>query len=117
MAAAHYKLDNLVAILDHNGLQIDGTNEEVMNSDPLADKWRAFGWNVIEADGHNVDQLLDSFEQAKNYKGKPTIIIAKTVKGKGVSYMENQAGWHGVTPNTEQADCALMELRGGNPNA
>jgi transketolase len=114
MAAAHYKLDNLVAILDYNGLQIDGTNEEVMNSAPLADKWRAFGWNVLEVDGHDIEELLNSLELAKNFQGKPTIIVAKTTKGKGVSFMENQAGWHGSAPSPEQAELALAELKGGN---
>jgi transketolase len=114
MAAAHYKLDNLVAVLDYNGLQIDGTNEEVMNSAPLADKWRAFGWNVLEVDGHDVEELLNSLELAKNFQGKPTIIVAKTTKGKGVSFMENQAGWHGSAPSPEQAELALAELKGGN---
>lgn len=116
MAAAHYQLDNLVAILDFNGLQIDGSNEEVMSSAPLPDKWRAFGWNVLEIDGHNVEELLHSFEQAKNLKGKPTILIAKTVKGKGVSFMENQVGWHGNAPSPEQAELALKELKGEQTN-
>jgi len=111
MAAAHYRLDNLVAILDYNGLQIDGKNEEVMNVAPVAAKWQAFGWNVIEVDGHDVEQLLRAFELAANHKGRPTIIIAKTIKGKGVSFMENQVGWHGSAPNAEQAEAALKELR------
>jgi len=111
MAAAHYRLDNLVAILDYNGLQIDGKNEEVMTVAPVAAKWKAFGWNVIEVDGHDVEQLLQAFEQAANHKGQPTIIIAKTIKGKGVSFMENQVGWHGSAPNAEQAEAALKELR------
>lgn len=113
MAAAHYKLDNLTAILDYNGLQIDGTNEEVMNSAPLADKWRAFGWNVLHTDGHDLAGLQSALEKAIDYKEKPTIIIAKTIKGKGVSFMENQVGWHGNAPNPEQAAIALAELRGG----
>lgn len=116
MAAAHYQLDNLVAILDNNGLQIDGKNEEVMNSAPLPDKWRAFGWNVLEVDGHNLEELIDSFQLAKNFRGKPTMIIAKTVKGKGVSFMENQAGWHGAAPSPEQGEAALAELKGGMIN-
>lgn len=111
MAAAHYRLDNLVAILDYNGLQIDGKNEEVMTIAPVAAKWQAFGWNVIEVDGHNVEQLLQAFEAAANHQGRPTIIIAKTIKGKGVSFMENQVGWHGSAPNAEQAEAALKELR------
>lgn len=113
MAAAHYKLDNLLAILDYNGLQIDGTNEEVMNSSPLDDKWKAFGWNVLEVDGHDPEEIREALELAKNLRGKPTIIIAKTIKGKGVSFMEGQAGWHGAAPSPEQAEQALAELKGG----
>ncbi|NLL53067.1 MAG: transketolase [Peptococcaceae bacterium] len=116
MAAAHYKLDNLLVILDYNGLQIDGPVQEVMNSEPLADKWRAFGWNVMEVDGHDIDELTASLQAARNTTGKPTIIIAKTVKGKGVSFMENQVGWHGNAPSKEQAEAALAELKGGNNN-
>jgi len=116
MAAAHYQLDNLLVILDYNGLQIDGANSEVMNSDPLPDKWRAFGWNVLEADGHNIEELAAALDTARNFRGKPTIIIARTVKGKGVSFMENQAGWHGNAPNPEQAKIALEELKGGKTN-
>lgn len=111
MAAAHYKLDNLVAILDFNGLQIDGTTDSVMCSSPLSEKWRAFSWHVIEVDGHDIDALLAAFAEAKQVKGKPSIIIAKTVKGKGVSFMENQAGWHGNAPSVEQGEEALKELR------
>lgn len=111
MAAAHYKLDNVTAILDLNGLQIDGATESVMSSAPLADKWRAFCWHVIEADGHDVDALLAAYAEAKQVKGKPTIILAKTIKGKGVSFMEDQAGWHGNAPSVEQGEQALKELR------
>ncbi|MDR3539942.1 MAG: transketolase [Desulfosporosinus sp.] len=111
MAAAHYKLDNVTAVLDLNGLQIDGTTDSVMCSTPLAAKWRAFCWNVIEVDGHDVDALLAAFAEAKQCKEKPSIIIAKTVKGKGVSFMENQAGWHGNAPSVEQGEQALKELR------
>lgn len=111
MAAAHYKLDNLTAILDLNGLQIDGTTDSVMCSTPLAAKWRAFCWHVIEIDGHDVDALLAAYAEAKQVKGRPTIILAKTVKGKGVSFMENQAGWHGSAPSVEQGEQALKELR------
>lgn len=111
MAAAHYKLDNVTAILDFNGLQIDGATDSVMCSAPLAEKWRAFCWHVIEVDGHDVDALLAAYAEAKQVKGKPTIIIAKTVKGKGVSFMENQAGWHGNAPSVEQGEQALKELR------
>ena len=110
MAAAHYKLDNLTAFLDYNGLQIDGPVEEVMSLGPVADKWRAFGWHVIEIDGHNFQQILDAVAEAKETKGKPTMIIARTVKGKGVSFMENQVDWHGTAPKAEQASKALEEL-------
>ncbi|WP_052090867.1 transketolase [Desulfosporosinus sp. HMP52] len=111
MAAAHYKLDNLTAILDYNGLQIDGKTDSVMCSAPLVQKWQAFCWHVIEVDGHDIDALLAAFTEAKQVKGKPTMIIAKTVKGKGVSFMEDQAGWHGNAPSLEQAEQALKELR------
>lgn len=111
MAAAHYKLDNVTAILDFNGLQIDGTTESVMSSSPLPEKWRAFGWHVIEVDGHDIEGLLAAFAEAKGTKGKPTILIARTVKGKGVSFMENQVGWHGNAPSAEQGEQALNELR------
>ena len=111
MAAAHYKLDNVTAVLDFNGLQIDGATDSVMCSAPLTEKWRAFCWHVIEVDGHDVDALLAAFAEARQVKGKPSIIIAKTVKGKGVSFMENQAGWHGNAPSVEQGEQALKELR------
>ncbi len=111
MSAAHFKLDNLCAIVDKNRLQIDGWVEEVMNIDPLAEKYRAFGWHVIEIDGHNMQQIVNAFEEAKTVKGKPSVIIANTVKGKGVSFMEDQAGWHGVATKTrEQLDQALSDL-------
>jgi len=111
MAAAHYKLDNLIAILDYNGLQIDGKTDSVMSSAPLAQKWQAFCWHVIEVDGHDIDALLEAFAEAKTVKGRPTMIIAKTVKGKGISFMEDQAGWHGNAPSVEQGEQALKELR------
>jgi transketolase len=110
MAAAHYKLDNLCAIMDMNGLQIDGDVTKVMNPYPLDEKFKAFGWNILYVDGHDYDQLHHAYAQARECKGKPTMIIAKTVKGKGVSFMENQAGWHGVAPTPEQAEAALKEL-------
>lgn len=110
MAAAHYKLDNLCAILDMNGLQIDGDVTKVMNPFPLDEKFAAFGWHIIHVDGHNFDELQAAYAEARTIKGKPTMIIAKTVKGKGVSFMENQAGWHGVAPTPEQAEAALKEL-------
>ncbi|MCX8174801.1 MAG: transketolase [Candidatus Micrarchaeota archaeon] len=110
MEAAHYKLDNLVGIVDKNNLQIDGPVSEVMNIEPIAEKYRAFGWHVIECDGHDVEALLSAFEQAGRTKGKPTAIICRTVKGKGVSFMENLAGWHGKAPNKEELGKALAEL-------
>lgn len=112
MSAAHYGLDNLVGILDWNGLQIDGKNEDVMTVTPVDEKFRAFGWNVIVIDGHDFDQIFNAFDQARAYKGKPTMIIAKTIKGKGVSFMENEAGWHGKAPNAEQIEQAVKELGG-----
>lgn len=110
MAAAHYKLDNLTAFVDYNGLQIDGKITDVMNPEPVADKFRAFGWNVIAIDAHNYDEIEKAISEAKAFKGKPTMIVAHSVKGKGVSYMENQASWHGSAPKKEQADQALAEL-------
>ncbi|AYD39380.1 transketolase [Clostridium fermenticellae] len=112
MAAAQYKLDNLTAFVDHNGLQIDGPCEEVMSAEPITDKFKAFRWNVIEIDGHDFNQIIDAIEQAKKTKGKPTVIVCKTVKGKGVSFMENQVEWHGSAPNQEQCDIALKEIGG-----
>jgi len=111
MAAAHFKVDNLVAIVDNNGQQIDGWNRDVMNLDPFSKKWQAFGWHVIEVDGHNLVQLIEAFDQAKLIKGKPTIIIAHTIKGKGVSFMENNPDFHGKAPNTAEVELALKELQ------
>lgn len=110
MSAAHYKLDNFVAIVDHNGLQIDGRNDDVMTVNPIGAKFEGFGWNVIEIDGHDMEQIVDAFAKARQCKGRPTAIIAETVKGKGVSFMEDQAGWHGKAPNDEQTEQALEEL-------
>ena len=110
MFAAHYKLDNLTAFLDFNGLQIDGDIREVMNSTPIDKKFEAFNWNVITIDGHDYDQIRNAIDEAQTVKGKPTIIIANCVKGKGVSFMENQAGWHGAAPNKEQYEQAIAEL-------
>jgi transketolase len=110
MAAAHFKVDNLTAILDNNGLQIDGWNKDVMNLEPIHDKWKAFGWNVIEINGHDIPQILKAFKEAQSVKGKPSIILAHTIKGKGVSFMENQAGFHGKAPTAEQVEKALKEL-------
>lgn len=111
MTASKYKLDNLCAILDYNNLQIDGTIEEVKGLDNIEGKWKSFGFNTIVVDGHNIAQLIDAFETTKITKGKPSIIIAKTVKGKGVSFMENRAEWHGKAPNEEEYNLALSELK------
>ena len=111
MFAAHYKLDNFCVILDLNGLQIDGPITEVMNPTPHDDKFRAFGFHVIVVDGHDFDALEAAFAEAESVKGKPTAIIAKTVKGKGVSFMENEVNWHGSAPNDEQCAEALAELK------
>ena len=111
MTASKYKLDNLCAILDYNNLQIDGTIEEVKGLDNIEGKWKSFGFNTIVVDGHNIAQLIDAFETAKNIKEKPSIIIAKTIKGKGVSFMENKAEWHGKAPNEEEYKLALNELQ------
>jgi len=110
MSAAHFKLDNLCAIVDRNRLQIDGWTKDVMNIEPIADKYRSFGWHVIEIDGHDIAQIINAFDEARTIKGKPTVIIADTVKGKGVSFMEDQAGWHGVAPKKEQFEQAIKEL-------
>ena len=110
MAAAHFKVDNLVAIVDNNGLQIDGWNRDVMNLDPFSRKWQAFGWHVIEVDGHDLSQLISALEQAKLVKDQPTVIIAHTIKGKGVSFMENVCDFHGKAPNAEEVEIALKEL-------
>jgi transketolase len=114
MSAAHYKLDNLVAFLDYNGLQIDGEVEKVMNIGPIMDKFKSFGWNVIEIDGHDFDQIFAALDMAKETVGKPTMIIAKTVKGKGVSFMENNASWHGTAPTDSDLEKALAELGGAD---
>ncbi len=110
MFAAHYKLDNLTAFVDNNGLQIDGNIADVMNSNPIDKKFEAFNWNVITIDAHDYDAILDAVNMAKNTKGKPTVVIAKSVKGKGVSFMEGQASWHGAAPKKEQFEQAIAEL-------
>ena len=110
MFAPHYKLDNLTLFVDSNGLQIDGNIADVMNPGPIPDKYRAFGWNVIEIDGHDYAQIRSAIDQAKATKGKPTAVICKTIKGKGVSYMENNAGWHGKAPNKDEYATAMAEL-------
>ena len=111
MFAAHHKLDNLCYIVDFNGLQIDGKVSEVAGLEPLDEKFESFGFEVIKICGHCFNQIEEAFEKAKSVKGKPTVIIAETIKGKGVSYMENQVGWHGKAPNAEQYELALNELK------
>lgn len=110
MAAAHYKLDNMVVIIDWNGLQIDGPNDEIMGVKPIDDKFRSFGWEVVLIDGHDVQAIDSALQKAKTVKGKPFAILAKTVKGKGVSFMENVFGWHGKAPNDEQYEQAIKEI-------
>ncbi|MCI8436855.1 MAG: transketolase [Lawsonibacter sp.] len=111
MLAHHYGLDNLCAVIDNNGLQIDGPIDKVMSPYPIPEKLKAFGWNVVEIDGHDFDQIESAFAQARETKGAPTAIVMKTTKGKGVSYMENQAGWHGKAPNDEEYEKAMAELK------
>jgi transketolase len=110
MTSAHYKLDNLCAIVDFNKLQIDGFLCDVKNIEPLVDKWRAFGWHVIEADGHDFAQIMDALDKAEQIKEKPTLILAHTTKGKGVSFIENKAEWHGIAPKPDELERALKEL-------
>jgi transketolase len=110
MAAAHFKVDNLIAIVDNNGIQLDGWNREIMNLEPFALKWQGFGWRVIEVDGHDLNQIIKALEQAKLVKGQPTVIIAHTVKGKGVSFMENNPEFHGKAPTPVEMEKALKEL-------
>lgn len=110
MAAAHYSLDNLTAIVDRNRIQNDDFCESVMRTDPLPDKWQAFGWHVQEMDGHDLPQVIEALEKAREVRGRPSVIIAHTVKGKGVSFMENKPEWHGKAPTPEQAERALAEL-------
>lgn len=112
MTAAHYKLDNVCALVDYNGLQIDGDVEAVMGIAPLAEKWRAFNWHTVEIDGHDLAQVLAAYDEAKAVKGKPTVIIARTVKGKGISFMENVAGWHGKAPSADELAKALDDIYG-----
>jgi transketolase len=110
MAAAHYKLDNLVVFIDNNGLQIDGKITEVMSPEPISDKFKAFGWEIMKINGHDYRQIMESLQAARKVKGKPVVIVAATVKGKGCSFMENMAEWHGVAPSREEAEHALAEL-------
>ncbi len=112
MSGARWKLDNLTAIVDKNGIQNDTFVDDIMPVDPLADKWRAFGWHVLEMDGHNMADVVATLERALTIKGQPTVVIAHTVKGKGVSFMENVPAWHGKAPNTEQRDIAMAEITG-----
>ena len=112
MAAAHYKLDNLCAIVDWNGLQIDGKNDDVMTVKPIDEKFRAFGFNVLVIDGHNFEEIFAALDAARECKGKPTVIVAKTNKGRGVSFMEDNPGWHGKAPSEDEAKQAVAELGG-----
>jgi len=110
LAAAHFNLDNLTAIVDYNGIQLSGWTRDIMNLEPFARKWQAFGWHVIDIDGHDFDQILAAFPKSEKTKGKPTVIIARTTKGKGVSFMENNVVFHGKAPTREEAEKALKEL-------
>ncbi len=112
MTSAHYCLDNLCAVVDNNGLQIDGPVEEIMRIAPVHEKWAAFGWHVIEINGHKMKEILRAFDEAENTKGKPTVVIAHTVKGKGVSFFEGKVEYHGVAPTPEELEKAIKELRG-----
>ena len=111
MTAAHYQLNQVIALVDHNGLQIDGSNNEVMTVADVGEKFAAFNWQVLKADGHDFASLTQAIQQAKSSQQKPTAIICETVKGKGVSFMENQVGWHGKAPSKEEAEAALAELK------
>ena len=110
MAASHYKLDNLIAIVDRNGIQIDGSTEEIMALEPLAEKWKAFGWNVIEIDGANIGEMIENIERAKNHINRPTIIISYYIKGADVSFMEHTQKFHGRAPNKEEYETAIKEI-------
>jgi transketolase len=110
MAAAHFKLDNLTAFVDANGLQLDGPTLQIMNSEPIGFKWKSFGWHVIEIDGHDMKAIIQAINEAQKIQGKPTVIIAKTIKGKGVSFMEGAVGFHGKATNPEEYEQAMKEL-------
>jgi transketolase len=110
MFAPHFQIDNLTAIVDNNGLQLDGRCCDIMGIEPLADKWRAFNWNVLEINGHDMNQILQALKEARKTKQRPTVIIAHTVKGKGVSFMENNVDFHGKAPTPQEAEIALKEL-------
>jgi transketolase len=112
MSAAHYKLDNLTALVDRNGLQIDGTTADVMDLEPLEKKWEAFGWNVISCDGNNIGELINSFQKAIEFKGKPSVIIANTIMGKGVKDIENNCSWHGKVPSKSDVDSFIAQVLG-----
>ena len=111
MSANKYKLDNLCVIIDNNNLQIDGTIDEVMSSKPIDEKFRSFGFEIIKIDGHNLEEIKSAFEVARNVKNKPVCIIADTIKGKGVSYMENKPEWHGKAPNDEEYKQAVEDIK------
>ena len=115
MTAAQFGLDNVCAIVDDNGVQLDGPTDKICKVEPLDEKFRSFGWNVINVDGHDTDALKAAFCEAETVKGVPTVLIAKCVKGKGVSFMENQCAWHGKAPNKEELAAALAEVEGGSP--
>lgn len=110
MTASHYKLDNLCGIVDFNKLQIDGFLHDIKNIKPVREKWSSFGWEVFEVDGHDFKQLMDAYDKAQNIKGKPSLILAHTIKGKGVSFIENKVEWHGIAPKPEELERALKEL-------
>jgi len=110
MSASHYKLDNLCAVIDNNGLQIDGRCCDIMALEPIVDKWTAFGWNVIDIDGHDLEAIPDALDKAETVKGKPSVIVARTVKGKGVSFFEGKVQYHGITPTREELEKALKEI-------
>lgn len=112
MSSSHYRLNNVIALLDYNGLQIDGSNEEIMSLTPIDQKFKSFGWKVIEIDGHDTSQISQAIDEAKQQMEKPTIIIANTIKGKGVSFMEHKGSWHGTAPNQQQCNTAIKEIRG-----
>ena len=110
MAAAHFKVDNLTVIIDANKLQLDGPTLQIMSTEPIGAKWKSFGWHVIEIDGHNMKEIIHALEEAKNIEGKPTVIIANTIKGKGISFMEGAVEFHGKAPNAAEVETALKEL-------
>ncbi|MCX5993195.1 MAG: transketolase, partial [Chloroflexi bacterium] len=110
MFAPNYNLDNLTAIVDYNGLQLDGYTRQIMDLEPFVDKWRSFKWEVLQVDGHDIEQVIDALQKAGQVKGKPVVIVARTVKGRGVSFMENNVDWHGKAPGKAETEIALREL-------